>query len=101
MKSLFSPLSTLTIALLGCLTSAHAQELRATLEDQKEVAVTIYNDNLALVKDMRRLTLPTGAAALAFRDVSAKMRPGLWRQGQALPRVQELLWWRFGLGARF
>ena len=75
MKSLFSPLSTLTIALLSCLTSTHAQELRATLADQQEVAVTIYNDNLALVKDMRRLTLPTGAAALAFRDVSAKMRP--------------------------
>ena len=74
MNTRFFPLTTLAIALL-CSAGAHAQELRATLADQQEVAVTIYNDNLALVKDLRRLTLPTGAVPLAFRDVSAKMRP--------------------------
>lgn len=52
-----------------------ASELRSTLADQQEVAVTIYNDNLALVKDQRRLVLPQGSVALAFRDVSALMRP--------------------------
>ena len=35
----------------------HAAQQRATLADQREVAVTIYNDNLALVKDQRRLQL--------------------------------------------
>lgn len=57
----------------------HAQELdtreqRTTLADQREVAVTIYNDNLALVKDQRRVLLHPGTQSLAFRDVSAKMR---------------------------
>ncbi len=50
-------------------------EQRSTLEDQTAVAVTIYNENLALVKDQRRVTLATGTHHLAFRDVSARMRP--------------------------
>lgn len=47
----------------------------STLADQKEVSVTIYNENLALIKDRRSLILPAGKSALAFREVSAKMRP--------------------------
>lgn len=54
---------------------AQTLEQRSTLADQREVAVTIYNDNLALVKDQRRIQLKTGSTALAFRDVSARMRP--------------------------
>lgn len=55
-------------------THAQAAEQRSTLADQREVAVTIYNDNLALVKDQRHLQLGSGASSLAFRDVSARMR---------------------------
>jgi hypothetical protein len=54
---------------------ANPQEARSTLADQQEVAVTIYNDNLALVKDQRKVQLQRGAQSLAFRDVSARMRP--------------------------
>lgn len=54
---------------------AQTEEQRSTLADQQAVAVTIYNDNLALIKDQRKLQLKQGATALAFRDVSAKMRP--------------------------
>ena len=54
---------------------ADAAEKISTLADQKEVAVTIYNENLALVKDKRTLTLPKGENTLAFREVSGKMRP--------------------------
>jgi hypothetical protein len=50
-------------------------ELRSTLADQKAVAVTIYNRDLALVKDSRALTLPAGPTDLALRDVSARIRP--------------------------
>ena len=50
-------------------------EVRSTLEDQHEVAVTIYNEQLALVKDLRHIKLNTGFNKLAFREVSAKMRP--------------------------
>lgn len=55
--------------------SVQADELRSTLQDQQSVAVTIYNENLALVKDQRKVQLGSGQTALAFRDVSAGMRP--------------------------
>jgi len=52
-----------------------AQEAQTTLKDQKALAVTIYNDNLALVKDTREVRLPKGEARLAFQEVSAQIRP--------------------------
>jgi hypothetical protein len=50
-------------------------EHRSTLNDQKSVAVTIYNSNLALIKDVRNVKLNKGLNAIAMRDVSAKIRP--------------------------
>jgi len=50
-------------------------ETRCTLNDQQSVAVTIYNGDLALVKDTRHVKLKTGLSALALRDVSAQIRP--------------------------
>ncbi|MDO8178017.1 MAG: DUF4139 domain-containing protein [Undibacterium sp.] len=69
------PLSALTLLLVSTFSLADNVEQRSTLNDQQEVAVTIYNNNLALVKDQRKLKLPGGQVALAFRDVSAQMRP--------------------------
>ncbi|HEY0719793.1 MAG TPA: DUF4139 domain-containing protein, partial [Gammaproteobacteria bacterium] len=51
------------------------RELRTTLADQRSVAVTIYNENLALVKEVRGVGLMAGQNRLALRDVSAMMRP--------------------------
>lgn len=42
---------------------------------QEALAVTIYNDNLALVKDLRRLTLTQGENRLAWRNCSGRIRP--------------------------
>lgn len=50
-------------------------EIRTDLSDQTSVAVTIYNENLALVKDARNVALDPGLNRLAFRGVSARMRP--------------------------
>jgi hypothetical protein len=75
-RTLCASLFTLTL-IAGATTLAQAQteEQRSTLADQQEVAVTIYNENLALVKDQRKVQLKRGATNLAFRDVSARMRP--------------------------
>lgn len=78
MKRTRSPLlalSALSTLLMGANALAQTDEQRSTLADQTQVAVTIYNENLALVKDQRKLQLKTGPLALAFRDVSARMRP--------------------------
>jgi hypothetical protein len=69
---------TVSLAILALSTSLHAaepEETRSTLDDQQSVAVTIYNQNLALVKDQRKVKLNTGANKLALRDVSAQIRP--------------------------
>ncbi len=42
---------------------------------QGEVAVTIYNNNLALVQDRRSIALPAGRSRQEFPDVSAQIRP--------------------------
>jgi hypothetical protein len=42
---------------------------------QGEVAVTIYNNNLALVQDRRQLDIPAGRSRQEFPDVSAQIRP--------------------------
>jgi hypothetical protein len=42
---------------------------------QGDVAVTIYNNNLALVQDRRELSLPAGRSRQEFPDVSAQIRP--------------------------
>jgi hypothetical protein len=72
-----SPVRTALAAALLALGTAHAavQEKPSTLADQQSVAVTIYNENLALIKDVRRIALDNGLNRLALREVSAQMRP--------------------------
>jgi hypothetical protein len=68
------------VALLASTTLVHpalAQEVaerRVTLADQTAVAIAIYNDDLALVRDSRRITLDRGRNRLALVDVSGKLR---------------------------
>jgi hypothetical protein len=42
---------------------------------QGDVSVTIYNNDVALVQDVRALTLPNGTVRQSFPDVSAQIRP--------------------------
>ena len=42
---------------------------------QGDVAVTIYNNDTALVQDRRNLSLPVGRTVQDFPDVSAQIRP--------------------------
>ncbi len=43
--------------------------------DQQELAVTVYNSNVALVRDVRRLRLPTGTIDLRYMDIAAQVNP--------------------------
>ncbi len=42
---------------------------------QGDLSVTIYNNNQALVRDVRQVTLPAGRSRQEFPDVSAQIRP--------------------------
>jgi len=66
---------TFTETCAGAEPPAPPVERRSTLDDQQSVAITIYNQDLALVKDARKVTLDAGANRIALRDVSARMRP--------------------------
>jgi hypothetical protein len=46
-----------------------------TLNDQTELAVTVYNSNIALVRDVRQLQLPNGGFRLKFMDIAATVNP--------------------------
>ena len=46
-----------------------------SLNDQTDLAVTVYNSNIALVRDVRQLTLPAGAFRLKFMDIAATVNP--------------------------
>ncbi len=65
----------LVLASLPAILAAQAPEQTTTQKDQQALAVTIYNDNLALVKDQREVRLPKGDLDLAFQEVSAQIRP--------------------------
>jgi hypothetical protein len=54
---------------------AMAEEQRVGLDDQTGVAVTIYNQDLALVRDGRVMTLIKGENDVAFIDVSGHIQP--------------------------
>jgi hypothetical protein len=46
-----------------------------SLNDQTDLNVTVYNSNIALVRDVRNLTLPSGAFRLKFMDIAATVNP--------------------------
>ena len=76
-------LATAGLLALSVATSAVAGETNATLADQTGVAVTIYNQDLALVRDARTISLVKGENDVAFIDVSAQIRKSCWRNPSA------------------
>jgi hypothetical protein len=69
------------------------RDVVSSAADREAVAVTVYNDDLALVKERRRVDLPAGLARLSLREVAAQMRPetALLRaaSGQPLSLVEQ------------
>src|SRR6185369_5804300 len=54
---------------------AAAAQGSSTLDDQTELALTVYNSNIALVRDVRTLQLPRGTFDLQFMDIAATVNP--------------------------
>ena len=63
---------------LAAAAPSFAQQPAVPVPDQTaqgDLAVTIYNNNRALVEDKRQLDLPAGRSRQEFRDVSAQIQP--------------------------
>ena len=71
-----SILVAMALGLLILAPQAFAQSAQTSTEqDQKELAVTVYNSNVALVRDVRRVKLPTGVIDLRYMDIAAAVNP--------------------------
>lgn len=53
--------------------AALGEAAKSTIEDQKSVALTVYNNGLGLVKDVRDLAIGTGTVELKFMDVASQI----------------------------
>jgi len=49
--------------------------VKSTAEEQAAVELTVYNSNLALVKDTRNIEIPAGQGKLEFLDVASSIIP--------------------------
>lgn len=54
---------------------ASTEASETSVADQTDVAVTVYNNNLALVRDTRTVALATGEVSLTFMDVAQQIMP--------------------------
>ena len=52
-----------------------AADTSSSLRDQTELAVTVYNSNVALVRDVRQFEMPGGSFRLKFMDIAATVNP--------------------------
>jgi len=55
--------------------SAADEGLISSAADRTSVDLTVYNQDLALVREVRRVTLPEGDFPFEFRDVPARINP--------------------------
>src|SRR5437660_2797368 len=54
---------------------AAASDQSTSLNDQTDLNVTVYNSDIALVRDVRQLSLPAGTFRLKFMDIAATVNP--------------------------
>ena len=52
-----------------------ADQDQTTIDDQVDLAVTVYNSDLALVRDVRNVRLRRGVGELQFADIAATVNP--------------------------
>ena len=62
------------LAFTGLLLASIASPAISQSSGQGEISVTIYNNNLALVQDTRRLNIPAGRSVQTFPGVSGQIR---------------------------
>ncbi|HEU4604598.1 MAG TPA: DUF4139 domain-containing protein [Steroidobacteraceae bacterium] len=68
MRNVFARISTACVLSICSSFVVHAQS-------NQKLSLTIYNQDLALIEDVRRLDLAAGRSRLEFKDVSARIRP--------------------------
>jgi len=65
----------ITSALEQPVVAARQKPGTTTLDDQVDLAVTVYNSDIALVRDVRTIQIPRGTSDLHFMDIAATVNP--------------------------
>jgi hypothetical protein len=55
--------------------AASTEQATTTEKDQVDLNVTVYNSNIALIRDVRQIHLASGIFPLSFEDVAASINP--------------------------
>ena len=88
-KPIRLPLLVPIILMAASSASAADDELSVPPEQQTAVALTVYQQDLALVQDRRLVKLTEGLNRIAFAAVSAELRPEtVWAEGVGGDRLQ-------------
>ncbi|RPI51071.1 MAG: DUF4139 domain-containing protein [Deltaproteobacteria bacterium] len=76
MKAISCILCPVVLLVLSAVVAAADQTvLKSTVDDQVAVQVTVYNSNLGLIKDTRKVALSLGEGELRFMDVASHIMP--------------------------
>jgi hypothetical protein len=67
--------SAVSIAASASASIAGTASTASTEKDQVDMCVTVYNSNLALVKDVRQVEIPGGETPVRFEDVASSINP--------------------------
>ncbi len=51
------------------------QKIQSTMDDRKSVDVTVYNNDRALIREVRTVQLPGGPVHLLYEDVASRIMP--------------------------
>lgn len=81
MSRLFRFMVALACVISTSHTFGQSSQLTTTARDRQSINVTVYNSNIGLVRETRRLMLPAGHVALRFADVAAQIMPQTVRFG--------------------
>ncbi len=68
---LLAPAARQTVTPILAASNADGARTESSLDDQTELAVTVYNQDLALVRDVRNIRLSKGTVDLNFQDIAA------------------------------
>lgn len=65
----------LSVMLSSFAVNAEEKEILLNSDNNADMAISIYNNNLAFVRDTRNATLPIGYKSIAFEGVASQIKP--------------------------
>ena len=75
LAGMYLPFLAIVVLSLAISAAAADDPVVSTRADRTGIDVTVYNRDLALVREVRRIDLPQGRFEVEFRDVPSRIRP--------------------------